>query len=182
MSATTPQHRESIINEATNKLSLLTRQQINILELSGQGLRNDAIAAQLGLSIVTVKFHKTNIYKLLSVSSITQALIAYQRLTSNVQFEILAPGEYRTPAYSRIKVQLADIKEKYAALVIYSQQQANNYKRLAMDISALSREAATLKLLITKQAPHLFQMLAKEAAAPSTPNLSAGAATLKTSK
>ncbi len=57
----------------------LTERELSILELLGAGLSNKQIAKQLWLAEQTVKFHLTNIYRKLEVSSRTEAIrFAYQ--------------------------------------------------------------------------------------------------------
>lgn len=55
------------------KLQLTDRQK-DILRLMAKGLKNDAIAIDLGISINTIKYHKKVIFKQLSAVSASQAV------------------------------------------------------------------------------------------------------------
>lgn len=52
----------------------LTRRETEVLELLAEGLTNKAIAARLGLSDETVKFHLTSIFGKLGASNRTDAV------------------------------------------------------------------------------------------------------------
>ncbi len=56
----------------------LTNKEKAVMNLLAMGLNNKAIGAQLNLSINTVKFHLTNIYKKLEVQNRIQASIKYK--------------------------------------------------------------------------------------------------------
>lgn len=58
----------------------LTTRQLEVLHLICQGLTNKQIAEQLEVNEITVKVHVSSIFKELSVSSRTQAILAAQRL------------------------------------------------------------------------------------------------------
>ena len=57
----------------------LTERQAQVLDLMVRGLSNRLIAKQLNLSEGTVKIHATAIFKVLGVTSRTQALVAAAR-------------------------------------------------------------------------------------------------------
>lgn len=57
----------------------LTERQAEVLGLMARGKSNRDIAALLGLSEGTVKIHLTAIFKVLGVSSRTQAMVAVAR-------------------------------------------------------------------------------------------------------
>lgn len=62
--------------------SVWTERQAQVLDLMVRGLSNRLIAKQLNLSEGTVKIHATAIFKVLGVTSRTQALIAASRYGS----------------------------------------------------------------------------------------------------
>jgi DNA-binding NarL/FixJ family response regulator len=55
----------------------LTPAQVRVMELVAIGKSNGEVAEALGVSEQTVKFHLTNIYKALGVTSRTEAAIAF---------------------------------------------------------------------------------------------------------
>ncbi len=57
------------------KKNTLTEREIEILQLVSQGLGNQEMAKRLFLSEKTIKNHMTNIFRKLSVSDRTQAVI-----------------------------------------------------------------------------------------------------------
>lgn len=56
----------------------LTNKERAVMKLLAMGLNNKAIGAQLNVSINTVKFHLTNIYKKLEVQNRMQATLRYK--------------------------------------------------------------------------------------------------------
>lgn len=60
---------------ADDKLSELTRREIEVLKLIAEGLFNKEIAAKLDISERTVKNHVSNIFKKIDVSDRTQAAV-----------------------------------------------------------------------------------------------------------
>lgn len=60
--------------EASVRLACLTSQQMRVLEKMAQGLRHADIAAELGLSIKTVKMHRGALVKRLGVVTSTEAI------------------------------------------------------------------------------------------------------------
>lgn len=60
---------------AMDKLSDLTRREIDVLKLLAEGLFNKEIASRLNISERTVKNHVSNIFKKISVSDRTQAAV-----------------------------------------------------------------------------------------------------------
>lgn len=63
---------------------VLTKRQIQVLELVTQGETNKAAAQALGLSEKTIKAHVSAIFRVLGVKNRTQCTIAYQKLLSSV--------------------------------------------------------------------------------------------------
>lgn len=58
----------------------ISDQQIAIIRLAAKGLINEAIAYELKVSKNTVKYHKKQIFMILNVSSMTEALsYAYEK-------------------------------------------------------------------------------------------------------
>jgi DNA-binding CsgD family transcriptional regulator len=58
----------------TRTLPELSDRETEVLNLMVQGWRNDAIAEQLGISVDTVKFHASNLFRSLGVSSRAEAI------------------------------------------------------------------------------------------------------------
>ena len=61
--------------------TLLTKREVQILELIAQGLSNEAIAEKLIRSVGTIKTHSSNIYSKLGVTSRTEAVARARELT-----------------------------------------------------------------------------------------------------
>lgn len=61
--------RQPITQRQTELLSLTTKKEQQVLSLVCQGLSNERIAANLSISINTVKMHIQNIFKKTNVSS-----------------------------------------------------------------------------------------------------------------
>ena len=59
---------------------ILSRRQLEVLELIQQGKSNNAIAEELGLSTGTVKMHVSGIFKKLKVTNRTEAVAIYSQL------------------------------------------------------------------------------------------------------
>jgi DNA-binding NarL/FixJ family response regulator len=84
--------RPGLALEPPPDLRELTGREIEVLELVGKGLSNDDIAAQLVLSVATVKTHLTRIMTKLRLSSRAQAVvIAYET-------GLVIPGGGRSPS------------------------------------------------------------------------------------
>ena len=64
---------------------ILSRRQLEVLELIQSGKSNNAIAEELGLSTGTVKMHVSGIFKKLKVSNRTEAVAIYSQLESEVK-------------------------------------------------------------------------------------------------
>jgi DNA-binding NarL/FixJ family response regulator len=58
----------------------LTRRELEVLTLLGQGLSNKAIASHLGISESTAKFHVNSILGKLGVASRSEAIVHASRL------------------------------------------------------------------------------------------------------
>jgi DNA-binding NarL/FixJ family response regulator len=65
--------RRTIPQPSSNANAGLTRREVEILELAAEGLSNDQIAKQFWVTVQTVKFHLSNIYRKLGVSNRTTA-------------------------------------------------------------------------------------------------------------
>ncbi len=72
----------------SQRLSLLTPQQLRVLAMLRQGLLNKQIAHELGVGETTVKAHVSEILRKLDVASRTQAVIEVSR----IDFDKLAGG------------------------------------------------------------------------------------------
>ena len=68
------------IRHLLRQLSLLTSQQLRVLDMICRGLQNKHIAYELGISVTTVKVHVTEILRKLGVRSRTNAIIELSRL------------------------------------------------------------------------------------------------------
>lgn len=53
----------------------VTDRQLEVLNLMAKGLTGEAIANDLGISINTVKYHRKMIFRLLEVTSVSQAIV-----------------------------------------------------------------------------------------------------------
>jgi len=71
---------ETAENIDHHKLKLLSRRELEVLELMANGFSNQEIADQLFVSIHTVKTHTTNIYEKLQVKRRTQAIVKAREL------------------------------------------------------------------------------------------------------
>jgi DNA-binding CsgD family transcriptional regulator len=56
---------------------LLSPSEYKVLELASQGLTNARVAAQLGVTVHTIKFHLVSIYRKLHVSNRTEAAAVF---------------------------------------------------------------------------------------------------------
>lgn len=59
-------------------LQSVSRREVEILEILGQGYGPKAVARQLAISYETVRSHQKNIYRKLGVNSLVQALMVYR--------------------------------------------------------------------------------------------------------
>lgn len=55
--------------------SVLSRRELEVLELTSRGLTNQRVATQLGVTIHAVKFHLAAIYRKLGVTNRTEAVV-----------------------------------------------------------------------------------------------------------
>jgi len=62
------------LDETEASSQALTSREIEVLQLAAQGLANKQIAAQLGISEHTIKFHLSSLYAKLGISSRTEAV------------------------------------------------------------------------------------------------------------
>jgi DNA-binding CsgD family transcriptional regulator len=140
-------------------LALLTRQHINILELSAQGLRASAVGARLGITEKTVKFHKTAMYKILGVTSIVQALLRYESITADDNYATHEVGEYRTPAYSKLLNKVTELQQRCNELQVTNAQLREDYKALILS-NALKGATHKINKRPTKAKPTLPELVA----------------------
>ncbi len=82
------------IQDLLRQLSLLTSQQLRVLDMICRGLQNKHIAYELDISVTTVKVHVTEILRKLGVRSRTNAIIKVSRLD-------LTRAERSAPAAAR---------------------------------------------------------------------------------
>ena len=73
-------HAGAEIQKLLRQLSLLTSQQLRVLDMICRGLQNKHIAFELDISVTTVKVHVTEILRKLKVRSRTNAIIKVSRL------------------------------------------------------------------------------------------------------
>ena len=71
--ATNHASRPELLQPASNEAPSLTRRELEILRLVGEGHTNTAMASMLWVTEQTVKFHLSNIYRKLNVSNRTEA-------------------------------------------------------------------------------------------------------------
>jgi DNA-binding NarL/FixJ family response regulator len=84
------------IQRLLRQLSLLTSQQLRVLDMICRGLQNKHIAYELGISVTTVKVHVTDVLRKLGVRSRTNAIIELSRLDLT-RSERSAPTATRDP-------------------------------------------------------------------------------------
>ncbi|MEH6357698.1 MAG: response regulator transcription factor [Pseudomonadales bacterium] len=73
--------------EESGTKSLLTRRQMEVLDLIVSGKSNKAIADEIGLTTSTVKMHVSGIFKKLGVGSRTEAIAKHAELNKNYATE-----------------------------------------------------------------------------------------------
>ena len=61
----------------------LSSREVEVLEMASLGLKNAEIAERLGLSVHAIKFHLAAIYRKLSVTNRTEAVVTYVRSGAN---------------------------------------------------------------------------------------------------
>jgi DNA-binding CsgD family transcriptional regulator len=71
-------------------INWLSPRETEVLEMAAQGMTNSQIAAQMAVTVHSVKFHLASIYRKLDVSNRTEAAVAYLRTSSP------APSSERT--------------------------------------------------------------------------------------
>ena len=57
----------------------LSRRELEVLQMTAQGLTNSQVGGQLDLSLHAVKFHLASIYRKLEVANRTEAAVVYLR-------------------------------------------------------------------------------------------------------
>lgn len=67
-------HATAPSNSRPNPLLLLSEREAEVLELASQGLTNSDLAARLGVTVHTVKFHLASVYRKLGVANRTEAV------------------------------------------------------------------------------------------------------------
>lgn len=67
-------------DELVEKIATLTPQQLKVLKMLADGLLNKQIAYELDVSEATIKAHMTAIFRKLSVTNRTQAVILLQNI------------------------------------------------------------------------------------------------------
>jgi two-component system, NarL family, nitrate/nitrite response regulator NarL len=76
---TEPIHSET---SEHNPLLQVSPREVQVLEMTSQGLTNDEIARRLNVTTHAVKFHLASIYRKLGVANRTEAAVVYLRSTS----------------------------------------------------------------------------------------------------
>jgi DNA-binding NarL/FixJ family response regulator len=82
------------IQDLLHQLTLLTSQQLRVLDMICRGLQNKHIAYELGISVTTVKVHVTDILRKLGVRSRTNAIVMVSGLDPT-------RSDYRAPSPAR---------------------------------------------------------------------------------
>jgi DNA-binding CsgD family transcriptional regulator len=62
-----------------SSLSVLSKRELDVLEMTARGLTNRQVGTNLNVSVHAVKFHLASIYKKLNVSNRTEAAGVYFR-------------------------------------------------------------------------------------------------------
>jgi two-component system, NarL family, response regulator YdfI len=75
---TEPIHSDTV---DSNPLLRVSPREVQVLEMTSQGLTNDEIAKRLDVTTHAVKFHLASIYRKLGVSNRTEAAVVYLRST-----------------------------------------------------------------------------------------------------
>jgi DNA-binding NarL/FixJ family response regulator len=86
------------VKDLLSELSLLTSQQLRVLDMVCRGLQNKHIAYELDISVATVKVHVTEILRKLGVRSRTNAIVKLSRLDltrSDHRAAVRVPGAER---------------------------------------------------------------------------------------
>jgi DNA-binding CsgD family transcriptional regulator len=60
-------------------IQVLSPREAEVLAMTADGLTNSQIAAQLGITVHSVKFHLASVFRKLSVGNRTEAAVAYLR-------------------------------------------------------------------------------------------------------
>jgi DNA-binding CsgD family transcriptional regulator len=63
-------------------VSVLSRRELDVLEMAAEGRTNGEIARALDVTVHAVKFHLASIYRKLGVGNRTEAAVAYLRRAS----------------------------------------------------------------------------------------------------
>jgi DNA-binding CsgD family transcriptional regulator len=63
-------------------VSVLSRRELDVLEMAAEGRTNGEIARGLDVTVHAVKFHLASIYRKLGVGNRTEAAVAYLRRVS----------------------------------------------------------------------------------------------------
>lgn len=71
----------------------LSRRELQVLEMTAQGLTNSQVGGNLNLSLHAVKFHLASIYRKLGVSNRTEAAVVYLRSQNQVNTEAAARAD-----------------------------------------------------------------------------------------
>jgi two-component system nitrate/nitrite response regulator NarL len=71
----------------------LSPRELEVLEMTAQGLTNSQVGGNLNLSLHAVKFHLASIYRKLGVSNRTEAAVVYLRSQSQVNTEAAAHAD-----------------------------------------------------------------------------------------
>jgi DNA-binding NarL/FixJ family response regulator len=59
------------------KARMLSRREIEVVELVSRGFTNAGVAERLAVSVAAIKFHLASVYRKLGVSNRTEAVVAY---------------------------------------------------------------------------------------------------------
>lgn len=76
----TPRDRDFITRLTAVDIAVLSKREVEVLQLISEGCSNQEIATRLFLSLHTIKAHTRNIYDKLDVNSRTQAVARASRL------------------------------------------------------------------------------------------------------
>lgn len=71
----------------------LSRRELDVLEMTAQGMTNSEVGQCLDVSVHAVKFHLASIYRKLNVGNRTEAAVMYLRLTAQAEGPPRSNGE-----------------------------------------------------------------------------------------
>jgi DNA-binding NarL/FixJ family response regulator len=68
-----------VLDASMDPRSVLSRREVEVLEMTAEGLTNPQVAERLNVTVHAVKFHLAAIYRKLGVVNRTEAAVVYLR-------------------------------------------------------------------------------------------------------